>query len=198
MFVCFHLITTRTAFGRAVYAVGGNTEAARLSGIRINAVRLQTLAITGALSAFSGMMLASRINSGTPDAAQGPAPPSQPPSQDREAEPARPAPTRRLVPVLLGAALLAVGLLLVLPALGVAGLPNLLDVIAPKHTEPAEDPVSPVKLDPRDPDAFEVERATLRKLKVPKPIIVAEKALPRRLELSGSLAFAPNRLAGIK
>ena len=70
-FVCFHFITTRTAFGRAVYAVGGNTEAARLSGIRINAVRLQTLAITGALSALSGMMLASRINSGTPDAAQG-------------------------------------------------------------------------------------------------------------------------------
>lgn len=70
-FVCFHLIMTRTAFGRAVYAVGGNPEAARLSGISIAGVRTKVLAITGALSAFSGMMLASRINSGTPDAAQG-------------------------------------------------------------------------------------------------------------------------------
>jgi ribose/xylose/arabinose/galactoside ABC-type transport system permease subunit len=70
-FVCFHLVMTRTTFGRAVYAVGGNPEAARLSGISISRVRTQALAITGALSAFSGMMLASRINSGTPDAAQG-------------------------------------------------------------------------------------------------------------------------------
>jgi ribose/xylose/arabinose/galactoside ABC-type transport system permease subunit len=51
--------------------VGGNPEAARLSGINISGVRIQALAITGALSAISGMMLASRINSGTPDAAQG-------------------------------------------------------------------------------------------------------------------------------
>ncbi len=71
MFVCFHLIATRTAFGRSVYAVGGNPEAARLSGINISSVRTQVLAITGALSALSGIMLASRINSGTPDAAQG-------------------------------------------------------------------------------------------------------------------------------
>ncbi len=70
-FICFHLVMTRTTFGRAVYAVGGNPEAARLSGISIAGVRMQVLAITGALSAFSGMMLASRINSGTPDAAQG-------------------------------------------------------------------------------------------------------------------------------
>jgi ribose/xylose/arabinose/galactoside ABC-type transport system permease subunit len=70
-FVCFHVISVRTAFGRAVYAVGGNPEAARLSGINVSAVRTQVLAITGALSAVSGIMLASRINSGTPDAAQG-------------------------------------------------------------------------------------------------------------------------------
>jgi len=60
-----------SAFGRAVYAVGGNPEAARLSGINVARVKTQTLALTGALAALSGIMLASRINSGTPDAAQG-------------------------------------------------------------------------------------------------------------------------------
>ena len=71
LFVCFHLLSSRTSFGRAVYAVGGNPEAARLSGINVSGVKSQVLAITGALSALSGIMLASRINSGTPDAAQG-------------------------------------------------------------------------------------------------------------------------------
>jgi sugar transport system permease protein len=70
-FGVFHVVTKRTTFGRAVYAVGGNPEAARLSGINVAMVRLQTLAITGALAALSGIMLSSRINSGTPDAAQG-------------------------------------------------------------------------------------------------------------------------------
>ena len=70
-FVCFHLLMKYSAFGRAVYAVGGNPEAARLSGINVARVKTQTLALTGALAALSGIMLASRINSGTPDAAQG-------------------------------------------------------------------------------------------------------------------------------
>jgi ribose/xylose/arabinose/galactoside ABC-type transport system permease subunit len=70
-FVLFELIMTRSAFGRAVYAVGGNPEAARLGGINVSWVRIQALAITGALAALSGLILASRLNSGTPDAAQG-------------------------------------------------------------------------------------------------------------------------------
>lgn len=70
-FLLFHVVMTRTRFGRAVYAVGGNPEAARLSGISASWVRTQALAITGVLSAVSGIMLASRINSGTPDAAVG-------------------------------------------------------------------------------------------------------------------------------
>ena len=67
----FHVLMRYTAFGRAVYAVGGNPEAARLSGIPVGRVRTQALALTGGLAALSGLMLASRINSGTPDAAQG-------------------------------------------------------------------------------------------------------------------------------
>lgn len=70
-FVFFHVLMRYTTFGRAVYAVGGNAEAARLSGIKVDRVKIQALALTGALAALSGIMLASRINSGTPDAAQG-------------------------------------------------------------------------------------------------------------------------------
>jgi len=69
--LCFHLLMKYTPFGRAVYATGGNPEAARLAGIPIARVRTQALALTGGLAALSGLMLASRINSGTPDAAQG-------------------------------------------------------------------------------------------------------------------------------
>jgi sugar transport system permease protein len=69
--VLFHFLMKFTAFGRAIYAVGGNLEAARLSGIKVNRVKMQALAITGALAALSGIMLASRINSGTPGAAEG-------------------------------------------------------------------------------------------------------------------------------
>lgn len=70
-FFCFHVLMKYTMFGRAVYSVGGNPEAARLSGISVGRVKSQALALTGALAALSGIMLASRINSGTPDAAQG-------------------------------------------------------------------------------------------------------------------------------
>lgn len=70
-FAMFHLVMTRSAAGRAIYAVGGNPEAARLSGIPVSRVRTHCLALTGALSALSGILLASRINSGTPDAALG-------------------------------------------------------------------------------------------------------------------------------
>jgi ribose/xylose/arabinose/galactoside ABC-type transport system permease subunit len=61
----------QTTFGRSVYAVGGNAESARLSGIRVGRTRWLVLGITGALAALSGVMLASRIMSGTPTVAQG-------------------------------------------------------------------------------------------------------------------------------
>ena len=70
-FVVIHGVTKYTTFGRAVYAVGGNREAARLSGISISSVRIWTLAITGMLAALSGVMLSARIMSGTPTVAQG-------------------------------------------------------------------------------------------------------------------------------
>jgi len=60
----FAFISTRTVYGRSVYAVGGNAEAARLSGIPINRIRLTIFATTGFLSSISGVLLTARLNSG--------------------------------------------------------------------------------------------------------------------------------------
>lgn len=69
--IAFHCLMKYAAFGRAVYAVGGNLEAARLSGIKVNRIKMQVLALTAVLAAWSGIMLASKINSGNPGAADG-------------------------------------------------------------------------------------------------------------------------------
>jgi ribose/xylose/arabinose/galactoside ABC-type transport system permease subunit len=66
-----HLALTRTRFGRHVYAVGGNIEAARLAGIRTHRVLTQVYVLSGVLSALSGVLLASRMNSGQPNAGLG-------------------------------------------------------------------------------------------------------------------------------
>lgn len=63
-----HFTLTQTRFGRYVYAVGGNIEAARLAGINTNGVLLKVYVISGFLSALSGILLASRVNSGQPNA----------------------------------------------------------------------------------------------------------------------------------
>jgi ribose/xylose/arabinose/galactoside ABC-type transport system permease subunit len=60
-----------TAFGRSVYAVGGNAEAARLSGINVDSVKISVLALTAALAAASGIMQSSEIMSGTATTAKG-------------------------------------------------------------------------------------------------------------------------------
>lgn len=60
----FWFITSRTVYGRSVYAVGGNAEAARLSGIPVNRIRIVILATTAFLSAVSGVLLTSRLTSG--------------------------------------------------------------------------------------------------------------------------------------
>ena len=69
-FAATHFVMAHTTFGAAVYAVGGNDEAARLSGINVALVRYLIFAVTGALAALSGIMLSSRIMSGTPTVAQ--------------------------------------------------------------------------------------------------------------------------------
>jgi sugar transport system permease protein len=66
-----HVLMNYTAFGRSVYAVGGNAEAARLSAINIHTVRIAVLALTATLAAASGVMQSSEIMSGTATTAKG-------------------------------------------------------------------------------------------------------------------------------
>ncbi|MFI6516818.1 substrate-binding domain-containing protein [Spirillospora sp. NPDC050679] len=65
------LVLARTYSGRAMYAIGGNEEAARLSGIRVNRQKLVTYALSGAFAAVAGIVLASRLASAQPQAANG-------------------------------------------------------------------------------------------------------------------------------
>ena len=54
------ILLSRTTFGRYVYATGGNPEAARLGGVRINTVRVATFALSGMAAALAGTIDASR------------------------------------------------------------------------------------------------------------------------------------------
>lgn len=68
VFCCSAVVLNHTRFGRYVYAVGGNPEAARLAGINTDRVLLTVYIISGALASLSGLLLASRLNSGQPNA----------------------------------------------------------------------------------------------------------------------------------
>ena len=59
-------LLTRTAWGRHVYAVGGNAEAARRAGINVKGVKLSCFVMCSTLAAVAGMLLASRDNSVSP------------------------------------------------------------------------------------------------------------------------------------
>ena len=63
VFVGLYLILTRTAFGTAVYAVGGNEEAARLSGINVARVRLAVFTLCGLCTGFATLILMARLSS---------------------------------------------------------------------------------------------------------------------------------------
>lgn len=64
-------ILNRTVVGRSMYAVGGNVEAARLSGIPVRRVLVTVFALSGVYAALAGMLLAGRLNSAQPQAAAG-------------------------------------------------------------------------------------------------------------------------------
>ena len=61
----------RTYFGRQIYAVGGNAEAARLAGIRTNRRIILAYVVSGACAAVIGLIVASRLTSGTADSVTG-------------------------------------------------------------------------------------------------------------------------------
>ena len=63
-----HIALTRTRLGRYVYAVGGNEEAARISGINVANIKLFVYGFSGALSAVAGVIMTGRLYSGNPTA----------------------------------------------------------------------------------------------------------------------------------
>ena len=69
VFLVGWVILNKTRFGRYVYATGGNTQAARASGVRTNSIVFRSFVFTGLLAALSGIILMSRMNSGQPQGA---------------------------------------------------------------------------------------------------------------------------------
>lgn len=61
----FSFMGNNTTFGRSIYSIGGNVEAARLSGIKTEKVILLIFAISGALASMAGVILTARLNSAT-------------------------------------------------------------------------------------------------------------------------------------
>jgi D-xylose transport system permease protein len=70
MAVAFSYVLTKTVFGRRVYAIGGNAEAAKLSGINVTKMTLSIFAINGLLVAIAGVLLCSRLNAASVAAGQ--------------------------------------------------------------------------------------------------------------------------------
>ncbi|MCA1777186.1 MAG: ABC transporter permease [Loktanella sp.] len=65
------VVLEQTTYGRRLYALGGNTEAARLAGLPVQALRLSAYAFTGVGAAIAGLMYASRVASANPTQGDG-------------------------------------------------------------------------------------------------------------------------------
>ncbi len=65
------VMLNNTRFGRHVYALGGNEQAARISGVNLDSVKIRVYTYAGLLSGLAGVVLASRISSGQPGLGQG-------------------------------------------------------------------------------------------------------------------------------
>ena len=66
LYIVAHVVMTQTVLGRHIYAVGGNKEAARLSGVPVNRVLLIVYTICGLLAGLGGVIMASLLRSGSP------------------------------------------------------------------------------------------------------------------------------------
>ena len=74
MFILFAIgifVLTKTIYGREIYAVGGNQEAARLAGISYKGTRYKAYIIAGVCAAIAGMVYAGRVGSGQPTGGAG-------------------------------------------------------------------------------------------------------------------------------
>lgn len=66
-----YVLLSWTRFGRAVYAIGGNEQAARLSGVNVARVKVWVYVICGVLAGIAGLLLAGRIGAGDPTSGMG-------------------------------------------------------------------------------------------------------------------------------
>jgi L-arabinose transport system permease protein len=70
-FVVFGVLLNKTIYGRNTLAIGGNPDAARLAGVAVDRVRIAIFLIQGVVAALAGIILASRMTSGQPNAGEG-------------------------------------------------------------------------------------------------------------------------------
>lgn len=71
VFILCSILLRRTVLGRYIYAVGGNEQAARASGISLSRVKMIVYTVCGGLAALAGILLTSRITTGQPNAGTG-------------------------------------------------------------------------------------------------------------------------------
>ena len=68
--ICWFILE-RTVLGRSMYAIGGNLEAARLSGLPVKRIQIAVFALSGFFAAWAGMVMAGRLESAQPQAGTG-------------------------------------------------------------------------------------------------------------------------------
>jgi ribose transport system permease protein len=68
IYAAAHFVLARTVFGRATYAIGGNEEAARLSGVQVRFHKTSVYGVAGLMSAAAAVILTARLNSAQPTA----------------------------------------------------------------------------------------------------------------------------------
>lgn len=71
VYFCFWVLLEHTVFGRRVYSIGGNPEAARVSGINVDRTLIIVYTICGLMAGVAGLIMAGRTNSGFPNAGMG-------------------------------------------------------------------------------------------------------------------------------
>lgn len=71
IFVLMAFVLGKTSYGRKIYAIGGNYQAAYISGINVKLIRFSTYVISAGLSAIAGILSTARVSTATPSAASG-------------------------------------------------------------------------------------------------------------------------------
>jgi ribose transport system permease protein len=66
--IIFYYLTKHTAFGRKLYAIGGNEQASKIAGVKVDLYKTLAFTLAGAMAGFAGVLLASRVGSAAPTA----------------------------------------------------------------------------------------------------------------------------------